>query len=257
MAGKISELLVSNHVLTFQDADAFEVSQDDGLVGYTSGAYTWADLVNNVPTFFKQNGTLANDRTVNMDNFSVLFTNGPAFGFGLATIADISAHAHFTGDGSKSMFGVGNFEGNEPLIHSIFAIDPTGGYMAIVPSGSDISDASTYRYLLGLSNDGIEMSLYHDIDQKVGISSVPTSERIKLWDDSGNDFSSFFANGDINLGSNLIIIETSDSKIGFFNTAPVVQQTGGAATAGGSYTATEQGMIQRMYDGLRNLGLLD
>lgn len=45
-------------------------------------------------------------------------------------------------------------------------------------------------------------------------------------------------------------------KIGFYGATPVVQQTGGAATAGASYTSAEQGMINRMYSALRALGLL-
>jgi len=48
-----------------------------------------------------------------------------------------------------------------------------------------------------------------------------------------------------------------DGSIGFYNTTPVTQQaSSGAATAGGTYTATEQTMIQEMYDALRAYGLL-
>lgn len=54
----------------------------------------------------------------------------------------------------------------------------------------------------------------------------------------------------------LIIQVAPDNKLGFFAAAPVVRQTGGATTAGVVYTATEQGMLQRVYDGMRNLGLL-
>ncbi len=45
-------------------------------------------------------------------------------------------------------------------------------------------------------------------------------------------------------------------KIGFYGATPVVQQTGGSATAGSSYTTNEEGMINRMYTALRALGLL-
>lgn len=47
-------------------------------------------------------------------------------------------------------------------------------------------------------------------------------------------------------------------KIGFLAkvTAPAVAQTGGAATAGVAYTATEQAMLQAVYDCLRVFGLL-
>lgn len=44
--------------------------------------------------------------------------------------------------------------------------------------------------------------------------------------------------------------------IGFFGVGSTVQQTGGAAVAGAVYTATEQGMINRMYNALRAYGLL-
>ena len=45
-------------------------------------------------------------------------------------------------------------------------------------------------------------------------------------------------------------------KIGFYNAAPVVQQTGGAATAGAAYGATEQAMLQKVYNAMRSYGLL-
>jgi hypothetical protein len=48
----------------------------------------------------------------------------------------------------------------------------------------------------------------------------------------------------------------STQKLGFLGAAPAVQQTGGAATASGSYTATEQGMLQKAYNALRTFGLL-
>jgi len=48
----------------------------------------------------------------------------------------------------------------------------------------------------------------------------------------------------------------TNQRVGFFNATPVIQQTGGSATAGGTYTATEQGMLQKAYDCLRALGFL-
>jgi hypothetical protein len=47
----------------------------------------------------------------------------------------------------------------------------------------------------------------------------------------------------------------TSQKIGFFGKTPIVQPTMGSATAGGTYTATEQGMLQAAYNALRNLGL--
>jgi hypothetical protein len=46
-----------------------------------------------------------------------------------------------------------------------------------------------------------------------------------------------------------------NGDLGFFGVTPVARQTLGAATAGATYTATEQGMLQRVYDALRNYGL--
>lgn len=49
----------------------------------------------------------------------------------------------------------------------------------------------------------------------------------------------------------------STGNVGFFGVTPVAQQaSSGAATAGGTYTATEQAMLQEAYDALRAYGLL-
>jgi len=48
----------------------------------------------------------------------------------------------------------------------------------------------------------------------------------------------------------------STQKIGFFGVTPAVQQTGAAATAGGTYGSTEQNMLQKAYDALRTFGFL-
>lgn len=48
---------------------------------------------------------------------------------------------------------------------------------------------------------------------------------------------------------------SGNGNIGFFGVTPVTQQTLGVDTAGGVYTATEQGMLQRVYDAVRAYGL--
>ena len=48
---------------------------------------------------------------------------------------------------------------------------------------------------------------------------------------------------------------TLDSKIGFFGATAVSRQTLGAATAASTYGTNEQGMLQRVYEALRNYGL--
>jgi hypothetical protein len=49
---------------------------------------------------------------------------------------------------------------------------------------------------------------------------------------------------------------SSKPKVGFLGAPAAVQQTGGAASAGAAYTATEQAMIQAAYDCLRTFGFL-
>lgn len=49
---------------------------------------------------------------------------------------------------------------------------------------------------------------------------------------------------------------SSNAQIGFLGATPASQQTGGAATASGTYGVTEQTMLQRAYDCLRTFGLL-
>lgn len=48
----------------------------------------------------------------------------------------------------------------------------------------------------------------------------------------------------------------ADRMIGFFGATPVSQPTGGGATAGGTWTSTEQDMLNAVWTALRNLGLI-
>ncbi len=50
------------------------------------------------------------------------------------------------------------------------------------------------------------------------------------------------------------IATAAGQKLGFFGATPVVQQTMGAATAGGSYTSNEQAMLQTLWNLMRTLG---
>lgn len=52
------------------------------------------------------------------------------------------------------------------------------------------------------------------------------------------------------------LLRWNGTGLGFFAKAPVAQQTGGAATAGATYTAAEQQMLNRAYAALRAYGLL-
>lgn len=57
-------------------------------------------------------------------------------------------------------------------------------------------------------------------------------------------------------GGKAFEVDSSANAIGYFGVTPVVRQTGGAATAGATYTATEQTMLNAVYGAMRNYGLL-
>ncbi len=51
------------------------------------------------------------------------------------------------------------------------------------------------------------------------------------------------------------IATASTQKLAFFGKTPITQPAMGAATAGTTYTANEQAMLQAVYNAVRNLGL--
>ena len=57
-------------------------------------------------------------------------------------------------------------------------------------------------------------------------------------------------------GTAAVMTVGKNDTLGFFQKSPVGQQTGGAATAGGTYGSGEQTMLQKAYDALRAFGLL-
>ena len=56
--------------------------------------------------------------------------------------------------------------------------------------------------------------------------------------------------------ANKVVEVNGTSRLGFFGAATVTQQAGGAKTAGATYTANEQTMLNAVYTALRNYGLL-
>lgn len=89
-----------------------------------------------------------------------------------------------------------------------------------------------------------------------GTGTFHSGGNMTISDHVGNSFSTGSLGVVIEALSGSGQIELVHNKIGFFNSPPVVLQTGGAAVAGAVYTATEQGMINRMYSALRAYALL-
>lgn len=73
-----------------------------------------------------------------------------------------------------------------------------------------------------------------------------------ITDDTADPGKVLHADGDTLLDGKM----TVTGNIGFFGADNVSQQVGGAATAGALYTATEQTMLQAVYDAMRAYGLL-
>jgi len=107
--------------------------------------------------------------------------------------------------------------------------------------------------VVGIRINGYATQTAHLLD----IFKVAGDTTASLFVDSGAHLN--FANGiNVILGTTTgtKIGTATGQKLGFFNATPVVQQTGGAATAAGTYGATEQGMLQKAYDALRTFGFL-
>jgi hypothetical protein len=122
--------------------------------------------------------------------------------------------------------------------------------------------ANTYTNILGGYLHGIEVKNTYNPSSSTGIfrdlyiapiiSSGVTDWRGIEVIGSGTSVSTLIK---LNNGTTDLFVVKGDSKIGFFGATPVVKQTLGVATASSSYTATEQGMLQRVYDAIRTYGL--
>lgn len=255
----VSDLFVANPVVTFQDTDLFYVSVDDGGGGYDSGAFTWATMKLQMPTLYTANGSLEEDRTVDMADFTLLFNAGMV-GVGAPGISDVVAGLHVWANDERTAFGVGEFTGVEPLLHSVFAM-PDGAVIAMVPEGSDIANASNYRMIMGLANAGADWNLgaYNGNDLRIQLNTATGGNLLELYDSLG----SLVAAVDESSGSWALgafgqpVAFEAWGNIGF-NTNAVPQpdlSQGASPTFGGAYTAAEQALLQAMLDALLTTGI--
>lgn len=106
-------------------------------------------------------------------------------------------------------------------------------------SGAQAANVTNYAVIAasGLSGFGVTAPT-----ARLQARGVNNAVAFLAEDDSGNAIASFGESGGARV-------------IGFFGATPVVQQTMGSATAGGAYTATEQAMLQAVYDAVRNIGI--
>lgn len=122
-----------------------------------------------------------------------------------------------------------------------YAIRSNGNILLNFGSNPTIESPTSVRLKAGSSAE-----VFFDIN---GVNAViRTSNTLWQWTDGLNQ--SFSVTNGSKIGTSV------SQKIGFWNATPVVQQTGGAATAGVAYTTTEQAMLNALYSMARTTGLL-
>jgi hypothetical protein len=92
------------------------------------------------------------------------------------------------------------------------------------------------------------------LDSSGGVPAVDWQNRYLINSSSNNVID--WENGQLFDANTSTLLITFTNGLSFFAAAAVAQQTGGAATAGVLYTATEQGMLNRLYTAMRAYGLL-
>jgi hypothetical protein len=124
------------------------------------------------------------------------------------------------------------------LPNGITTVNRLYGYEVSLPFGTVATDQWGI-YSTPVANNWLNGSL------KIGGTAIT--------DDKASPGIALEVTGDSILDGECTIMD----KVGFYGTTPVAQQaSSGAVSAGGTYTSTEQTMIQEMYDALRAYGLL-
>jgi hypothetical protein len=146
--------------------------------------------------------------------------------------------------------GSGDTGGSVTLAGGLGVTNP-GGDLIFASGGSASARPGNFLFVPGVGNAGAIPAIF-----SVGGNASPIA--IALGENAAAT-----ADGAIAIGkganapsADSIAIGDVAALLGFFSHAPSGQQVGGAATAGAAYTATEQGMINRMYAALRSYGLL-
>jgi hypothetical protein len=259
MAQKFSDLYAGNPVFTPQDEDLIAFAVWDTVSAYDSGAGTFANFKASLPTLYTSDGSLLADRTVDMQDFTLLFQAG-LFGVGQGTLAEVLAQFHVSSNDERSALGVGDFIGVEPLLHAVFAM-PDSSVLAMIPEGGDVANASDYRMLMALGAGGgdFNMSMYNGIDLRVQFNTATGGNLLEMYD---------------SLGSLVIVIDESGGNVGFgafgqpiafevygnigFNTGAIPQpdlSQGASPSFGAVWTGAEQTLANAMLQALLDVGI--
>lgn len=205
-------------------------------------------------------------------------SNGVAVGFfagaGISNTVSIGGSASAGGSNNIAIGQNASVTGSGGAQNSIgIGANVVTGFTNVIAIGSSATATAANQCLIGGSNTSIT-SVYFG----KGVTSA-TPAAVSLNATGGNGAGINGANiiiasgiggtaadkgGDIlfktattGTGTTLAtMLQISENKIGLFGVTPAIQQTGGAATAGVAYTATEQAMLQKAYDCLRTFGQL-
>jgi hypothetical protein len=175
--------------------------------------------------------------------------------------------------------------GSSAATYYVVAVDRAGKRTMVSAAGTTATgnatlDATNFNRITWAAVAG---AVSYDIlkgatNAKLGAASAPTT----TFDDTGgatsaytaptrNDTADVVVDGQVTTGSLSLsdggnvtlgtgtgtqIGTATTQKLGFYGAAPIVRPAGGAATASATYGSNEQGMVQRVYDAVRNLGLM-
>jgi hypothetical protein len=214
-----------------------------------SGAYTSAGL----------------DYLVNINNTWTIFTNNSAVMNIQPTITQASGN----------MGTIHFIWSNVKCANSTFTWSALNLFSAALTLNADFSGIVTGATCYGVSDpvvNGGSITNFYGMDvpdittptgNKFGIRLRLTTGTSKFnINASGTAPNSFMGNvliGTATDGTNKLDVVGAarfNGSIGFFNTTPAAQATGGVKTAAASYSANEQTMLQTAYNALRTYGLL-
>lgn len=164
--------------------------------------------------------------------------------------------------GLPAVVSIGEGSFVDRIAGAAFAISLDAGQ-----TGNGTVDSVSLCRALGLPNGTTTVNKLRGYEMDLPFGSVGTVQHgVYIIPDIPNFFRGSVkigGSGDVPTVGNRFEMEgggfslAADTTFGIFGQSPIVQQTSsGAQTAGGTYTSTEQTMIQEMYDALRAYGLL-
>jgi hypothetical protein len=122
-----------------------------------------------------------------------------------------------------------------------------------------LGDANGDTFAIGNVNSGQALLKIHQSTRKLtAFNDIEIENNVRYRNIAAGTIVEEVYNSGLSLWQEITRSETSTDggKFSVLGAAPALRQLGGAATAGATYTTTEQNMIQKAYDTLRTFGFL-